>query len=100
MRWSTILLSTALGVALVNSCLATDGEETVASMKDCSFNAAPEEFLSAQSRIRTDIADRLQKIGSARFSATSARNTVAASSVSRRNFIDEQIFGKMSQANA
>ena len=72
----------------------------MASMRDCTFNAAPEEFLSSQSRIRNDISDRLQKLGAARFSAASAGNTVAASSVTRNNFIDEQIFGKMAQANA
>ena len=72
----------------------------MASMRDCTFNAAPEEFLSSQSRIRSDISDRLQKLGAARFSAASAGNTVAASSVTRNNFIDEQIFGKMAQANA
>ena len=100
MRWSKFLFAPVFGAAIITSCFAADGEEPVASVKDCSFNSSPEEFLSAQSRIRSDISDRLQKIGSARFSAASIRNTVAASSVSRRSFIDEQIFGKMAQANA
>ena len=100
MHWSKFLLTPVFGIALGMSCFAADVTETVAPMKDCTFNAAPEEFLSSQSRIRSDISDRLQKLGSARFSAVSARNTVAASSVTRNNFIDEQIFGKMAQANA
>src|SRR3954462_8098719 len=101
MRWSKFLFAPVFGVFFVTSCFAADGEEvSIGSMKDCSFNSAPEEFLSAQSRIRADIGDRLQKLGSARFVAGAPRSTVAAASVVRRNFIDEQIFGKMAQAGA
>jgi hypothetical protein len=100
MRWSKFFVSPLFGVALVTSCFAADEEEVIPSAKDCSFNSAPEEFLSAQSRIRTEISDRLRKLGAARLSASAAPSTVAASSVPRRNFIDEQIFGKMAQAGA
>src|SRR5438132_13419512 len=99
MRWSKILFAPVSGVLFVTSCFAAD-TGAIGSMKDCSFNSAPEEFLSAQSRIRAEIGDRLQKLGSARYTAGPARSTVAAASVVRQNFIDEQIFEKMAQAGA
>ncbi len=86
---SKLLSFSVFGVILATSCLAADG--------DCSFNASPEQFLSIQSRTRADISDRLQKVTSARFSSAQ-QNTVAASSIPKRNFIDEQIFAKMATA--
>lgn len=97
MGLSKVLFCSGFVFLVASVCLADDTDVLI-SMKDCSFNAAPEQFLSAQSRIRNDISDRLQKITSARFSES--QKTVAAAQIPRRNFIDEQIFDKMAKAGA
>src|SRR4051812_30383903 len=77
MRWSRFVFFSAFGAAFG---------------ADCSFNTAPEEFLSVQTRVHADIAERLRKLSPVHAA------TVSAANVPRRNFVDEQIFGKMDAA--
>ena len=61
---------------------------------NCSFQSNPDEFLSRQSRIRGDIHTRAIKTN-AILAATGSGATVAPSAIERKNFIDEEIFGRL-----
>lgn len=61
----------------------------------CTFQTNPDEFLSAQSRVRQGVFDRTRKLASARY-ASGRQETVAPADVPRQNFIDDQIFGRLS----
>src|SRR6266566_2206327 len=67
------------------------------SVADCSFQVDPDRILSQQARVRREINDRILKMSrSARAAAVAA---VAAESLPQRNFIDQEIFGKLIQMN-
>jgi hypothetical protein len=66
-------------------------EQVDAPEQGCTFRVDPSEFVQAQSRARTDVFERASKLG-IRNSRVAA---VLAESVPRRNFIDEEILGKL-----
>ena len=72
-------------------CLSLVGEE-IAATGGCSFSSEPDRFLAAESRIRKELSER------AKFRGAAAANTVDPSSVPRRNFIDDEIFGALAAA--
>jgi len=82
---------TAAFVALAAVAFATDRTVSVA---DCSFVANRDEFLGRQSRDRREIYQRVRKLKMAAVGAP-----VSADTLAHRNFIDQQIFGKLIKNN-
>src|SRR5262249_44153401 len=80
-------------VAVVLGCgVAGFGAERKVSLADCQFAANPDEFLSRVARSRREINNRAVKFGS-----LAARSAVTAGEIPQRNFIDEEIFGKLAK---
>ena len=72
--------------------------DSIPAGTNCTFRSSPDEFLAAQSKARKDVFERTK---AARFSAAAKPSaTLDPQSVTRRNFIDDQIFGKMASAGA
>jgi hypothetical protein len=86
-RWftiSTLLLGTSLLVS--------------AASNDCSFLKNPDEFVAKGERghkMRSDLAMNVQRY---LYAASDATATVDPSTIQRKNFIDDSIFGRMSTA--
>src|SRR2546426_11849791 len=72
------------------------GFEKQISVADCQFAANPSHFLSQAARIRREVSDRTVKLN--RIAERAARPLVAAEKVPQRNFIDQEIFGKLAKA--
>ena len=73
-----------------------DPPERSISLQDCTFAANPDEFLAAQTRARRDTFERTRKVRGAAFAA--GDRLVPASDIPRRNFIDDEIFGRLAAA--
>ncbi len=87
-----ISLTATTAIFTIMGSFAQDRKITVA---DCQFATNPEEFLNRSSRNRNEIFNRLQK-----FSASvSRRPAVTADSLPQRNFIDQEILGKLLKQN-
>src|SRR5438445_183318 len=67
------------------------------SVADCSFQIDPDRFLSQQARVRGEVNDRVVKMS--RSVRAIAAPAVAAESLPQRNFIDQEIFGKLIRMN-
>ena len=75
-------------------CLAQNGSGSGAN---CSYTENPEQFLEQSGRAREDAFQRAAQFG-VRRRAGQQPLAVAASSIPRRNLIDDAIFGKLEQA--
>ena len=64
-------------------------------MADCSFQVDPDRILSQQARVHREVNDRILKMS--RSARASAATAVDAESLPQRNFIDQEIFGKLTQ---
>lgn len=62
-----------------------------ASSVNCSFQAAPDAYLQAQSRVRQAVNQRTVKVAA----ALESRDTAAVEPIPHRNFIDDEIFNTM-----
>src|SRR5262249_38103917 len=82
------ILAAVLGFALAGA-----GAEKKISLGDCQFAANPDEFLSRVARIRHAINERA---GKQQFMA--ARSAAASAEISQRNFVDQEIFGKLARS--
>src|SRR5882672_8279307 len=78
--------------AVLGFALASYGSEKKISVADCQFAADPQEFLSRTARIRQAINDRAVK-----WNGLAKRSAAAASAIPQRNFIDQEIFGKLAR---
>lgn len=76
-----------IGALLVSRSSGSDNEGGA----NCTFQASRDSFLSAQSRARTQVFDRTRAV---RLSSHT-RGNVDVSTIPRRNFIDDEIFGAM-----
>ncbi|HTM52354.1 MAG TPA: DUF1553 domain-containing protein [Bryobacteraceae bacterium] len=78
-----------------SSLLSIAQTEKTTSAGDCSFQLDPDRFLSREGRVRREVNDRVLKM------ARSARAPApaAAESLPQRNFIDQEIFGKLIRMN-
>ena len=78
-------------------CFSSFGQtlQKTASVADCSFQADPDRILSNQARVRREVNDRILKMTQSARAA--ARPALAADSLPQRNFIDQEIFGKLAQ---
>jgi hypothetical protein len=100
MGWSILVLVTAV-VALLNFGIAqaADARERSISIQDCTFAADPDRVLAAHGRARNEVFERAKKLSAAEFRPAEAVSLVPASSIPRRSFIDDEIFGKLAAAN-
>lgn len=81
---------------------AEPADPTVVSGQNCTFRNNPDDFLNQQERFAAEanartqlVAARMAKLGGPRNSA--AIRPVDAASLERRNFIDEELFGRLQQ---
>jgi hypothetical protein len=76
---------------------ADSGRST--SVQDCTFAASPDRVLAAHGRARSEVFERVKKLGSADIRAAEGSSLVPAADIPRRSFIDDEIFGKLAAAN-
>ena len=87
-----IRLAKSLAVFFVASLAASADPANL----NCSFKSDPDEFLSAQGRRRSDLFERNRKFQKA-ISVSGSVRTIDAATVPKRNFIDDEIFGKLAR---
>ena len=66
---------------------------------ECSFRANPNAFLEREARGIRQVYDRTVQWDQARGAKASSKSAKAASDLPPRNFIDEEIFGKLREMN-
>ncbi len=76
--------------------IKSDIDSVATPEQGCTFRADPEQFLKTQSRVRQAVHDNVRKLAAARYSE--ADGLAEGAATVRRNFIDEEIFGKLEQA--
>ena len=84
-RWSFVSIAMLGGL-----CVFAD--ESATSGSNCTFRSDPDRFLAAQARAFQDVNGRVMKT---RLAGAFTARTVDPSSVTRRNYIDDEIFGKL-----
>src|SRR5262245_62119537 len=89
--------SVLLGILLVITTTHGEEQRTV-SLGDCSFSARPDDFLAGESRVRNQVSATALKLGP-NLPRRNSSDPLAASSIPRRNFIDDFIFGAMAAQN-
>ncbi len=65
------------------------------SGSNCTFQASPDAYLSAQSRVRQDVYQRTAKVS--RAMAAAANGASADAPIAHRNFIDDEIFNRLAR---
>jgi hypothetical protein len=89
-----------LTFALTLTAAALGADRTV-SVADCRFVANRDEFLGRQARDRRQIYERVRKLALVDHrTAAAAAASVSADKIVQRNFIDQEIFGKLIQVNS
>src|ERR1700730_16910691 len=83
------LLFAALGVC--------DDLSSNVSGANCTFQASPDRFLSAQGRIREAVSQTTQRFQK-RMAAMATKPAAASAPTAHHNFIDDEIFGKLASA--
>jgi hypothetical protein len=68
------------------------------SVADCSFHSDPDRFVARERQVRRALNDRVVAIARA-FKRDAIAPTVKAESIPQRNFIDQEIFGKLMEMN-
>ena len=86
-------MSSLPGIFLALAAVAFAADRTI-SIADCSFVANRDQFLERQSRDRREI---YQRAGKLKLAAATA--PVSADKLAQRNFIDQEIFGKLIKIN-
>ncbi len=85
-------------IGLVVFCpFTSQAQEKKITAADCQFVANPDEFLNRSARMRNNIYQRSRN--SAAVMSRSKAATVTADSLPQRNFIDQEILGKMQKLN-
>ncbi|MBI4890570.1 MAG: DUF1549 domain-containing protein [Acidobacteria bacterium] len=73
-------------------------EAVEASGQNCTWIASPDEVRSKAERIKRDAYERTLAFSRAMSASSVGRQSVSAGQVPRRNFIDDEIFGKLQSA--
>jgi hypothetical protein len=89
MKYSFFCFLSAFGVLGLSG---QDASSTV-SGSNCTFQAAPDNFLAAEARARLAVHQRAQQFQKS--AAAAGNSAAAATSISRRNLIDDEIFDKL-----
>ncbi|MCC6393156.1 MAG: DUF1553 domain-containing protein [Bryobacterales bacterium] len=71
--------------------LSVSGADKTVTIGDCTYASRPDEFLQSQTRVRAGINRKLLLRGS-------AGRTADPASIPVRNFVDEEIFGKLQES--
>ncbi|MBI3679662.1 MAG: DUF1553 domain-containing protein [Acidobacteria bacterium] len=85
------VLFTGAALAILSLRIPASADDKVVTAADCSFLVQPDEFLLSQSRARQAAHTRASKLERPAQRASS----VDPASIPRRNFIDEEIFGRL-----
>ena len=72
-------------------------QSDIASGVNCTFQAAPDKFLSAQARAQREVFQRTQQFQQS--AAYAGKSAAPSDSISHRNFIDDEIFSKLATQN-
>ena len=80
----------------LGTLLAQDDVSSAVSGANCTFQAAPDRFIGAQSRVQAEVSRRAQQFQKG--TATSAKPRMSAAEIARHNFIDDEIFNAMAKA--
>jgi hypothetical protein len=75
--------------------LSGQDESSSVSGSNCTFQAAPDNFLAAEARARLAVHQRAQQFQK---SAAVSSNSAPAASITRRNLIDDEIFDKLANS--
>src|SRR5260370_24576558 len=89
MKYSSFFFLSAFGVV---GLLGQDASSSV-SGSNCTFQAAPDNFLAAEARARLAVHRRAQQFQKS--AVVAGKSAAAASPIERRNLIDDQIFDKL-----
>lgn len=96
-RVSRVLVLLGLPLAIagpVGTLVADEGEERHITISDCQFQSAPEEVLTRESRIHREVYTRAAAFGKG-LTRSAASAPVPASSIPRRNVVDDLVFGRL-----
>src|SRR5712691_8708601 len=93
MSGTRITIALTLSVGLSSFLSLGETIQKTPSVADCAFQIDPDRFLSQQGRVRREVNDRVLKMAA----RAAAGPAVAAESLPQRNFIDQEIFGKLIQ---
>jgi hypothetical protein len=85
-----------LPLAAVGVLAAQDDVPATVSGTNCTFQAAPDKFLSAQAQVRNLVSQRAQQFQKG--TAASAKRPADASAIPHRNLIDDEIFNQLAAA--
>ncbi len=99
MRLGSIRPSVAAGLCLslaLSPISSFASEDNASSMFNCTFRSEPEAFLSAQARVQNEVFSKVSRLANVRVAGRAS--LAAPSDVPRRNFIDDEIFGKLNSS--
>jgi Protein of unknown function (DUF1553)/Protein of unknown function (DUF1549) len=82
-------------MGLSSLLLLAQSEKTI-SVADCSFQVDPDRFLASEGRVRREVNDRVLKMARA-FARDVPAPAAAADPIPQRNFVDQEIFGKLAK---
>src|SRR5258706_6407345 len=69
----------------------------ITSAADCTFQVNPDRFLASQGRVRREVNERTMKMNAV-FARPVPAAALDAESIPQRNFVDQEIFGKLIKA--
>jgi len=69
----------------------------ITSAADCTFQVDPDRFLASQGRVRREVNERAMKMNAV-FARAIPAAALDAESIPQRNFVDQEIFGKLIKA--
>ncbi len=92
MCFQRVALLSVASVFLLSAQSAQDQENPL-PLDGCTFRANPSEFLESQSRVRDEVFQSVR-----RWKSGAKASAVSASSIPRKNFIDDDIFGRLEAA--
>jgi hypothetical protein len=93
---SCVLIAVGIAISAAAQEIGVGVDPAAQPEQGCTFRVDPTQFLKAQARVRQSIHDRVKKLAAARYSE--ADGLAEGAAIVRRNFIDEEIFGKLEQA--
>ena len=89
-------------IGIVCSAVPAFAQPATASGANCTFQASPDAFLSAQARAREDVYQRIRRLQPYLAAAAPVRtrtDQTDSNPIPHRNFIDDEIFGQLAKAN-
>ncbi|MBC7924959.1 MAG: DUF1549 domain-containing protein, partial [Bryobacteraceae bacterium] len=94
---AAVLVCTLLGSGQLR-LFAQEQDSGPIKLDGCTFQAHPSEFLDAQSRVREELFTRVRRWEGAQGKKNSPGRRAEAASITRKNFIDDDIFSGLEKA--